>query len=66
MRIILNKNINIGKVVFFVEGEKTEKDIIINIFNKVLGYNVISYNKNDKNILLSLFYQTPVSLHITI
>ena len=50
MRIILNKNINIGKVVFFVEGEKTEKDIIINIFNKVLGYNVISYNKNDKNI----------------
>ena len=46
----LNKNKRIGKVLFIVEGEKTEIFILKKIFNEVLGYNYASINRRGKTI----------------
>ena len=45
MKLILNKNKCIGKVIYVVEGDVTESLIIKKVFNNVLGYNVVEYNK---------------------
>ena len=45
----LNLNKNIGKVIYIVEGEKREINILKNIFTKVLKYNeVITSNRSGK------------------
>lgn len=47
--IKFNKNKNIGKVLYIVEGEKREINLLGMIFKKVLGYNeVITRSRNGK------------------
>lgn len=47
--IVLNKNKDIGKVVYIVEGTTREINIIANVFQNILGYtNVASLNRNGK------------------
>lgn len=46
----LSKNKRIGKVLFIVEGEKTEIFILRKIFNEVFGYNYASINRRSKTI----------------
>lgn len=45
--IRLNKNKNIGSVIYIVEGEKTEQYIIKRIFNELLDYDLIKVNSAD-------------------
>lgn len=45
--IRLNKNKNIGSVIYIVEGEKTEQYIIKKIFNEILDYDLIKVNSSD-------------------
>ncbi|MDR0832405.1 MAG: hypothetical protein LBM99_05865 [Bacillales bacterium] len=40
--LIINKDIGVGLVIFVVEGEKTEFEIIENIFTKVFSYTIIT------------------------
>lgn len=47
MKITINKNKNIGKVIYVVEGDVTEPSIIKTIFNKLLNYEVNTYKKHD-------------------
>lgn len=44
---IINKEKNVGNVLYIVEGQKTEINIIIKIFNKVFGYQ--TYYKKREN-----------------
>lgn len=46
MNITLNKNKSIGKVLYIVEGEKTEPYILHKLFTKILGYNVEIIKRN--------------------
>lgn len=46
MNITLNKNKSIGKVLYIVEGEKTEPYILHRIFTKILEYNVEIIKRN--------------------
>ena len=48
----LNKDKSIGNVIFIVEGKRKEPQIIRNIFEKVLGYNIYQYNKNEDIVKL--------------
>jgi len=45
--IRLNKNKNIGSVIYIVEGAKTEQYIIKRIFNELLGYDLIQVSTNS-------------------
>ena len=46
-----NKNKNIGKVLYIVEGEKREINLIPNIFLNVLGYKEVAYtNRSGKKV----------------
>lgn len=45
--IRLNKNKNIGSVIYIVEGEKTEQYIIKRIFNELLEYELIQVNNTN-------------------
>ena len=47
MKIKINKNKSIGKVIYIVEGDVTEPAIIKTIFNKLLNYEVNTYKKHD-------------------
>ena len=46
MKINLNKNKNIGKVLFIVEGESTEFYILSKIFNKIFDYQYETIKRN--------------------
>ena len=50
MKIRLNKNKNIGSVVFVVEGDVGELDIIKKIFNKIFKYEIVNYDKRKDEI----------------
>lgn len=50
MKIKINNNKNIGKVIYVVEGVKDEPTLITYIFNKLFNYSVIKYNKNNNTI----------------
>ena len=43
---MINKNKNVGTVIFIVEGEVKEFQILKHIFNKILGYNYVSLGKD--------------------
>jgi len=45
MKVKINNNKKIGKVIYVVEGDVTEEDIIVKIYNKLLNYNIIKYSK---------------------
>ncbi len=49
----LNKDKNIGQVLFIVEGEKTEFSLLQRIFCNVLGYNLIGKKRNGKSTFIS-------------
>lgn len=51
MKVKINTSKSIGKVIYVVEGDKTEGDIIVNVFNKFLNYNTIRYNKNNNTYI---------------
>lgn len=40
-RVVIDKNKNIGKVLYVLEGEHPEFDLLIEIFQNVLGYEQI-------------------------
>lgn len=44
-QIMINNNKRIGKVIFIVEGEKTEPTLISHIFGTLFHFNVIISNK---------------------
>lgn len=44
----LNKTKSIGQVIYIVEGDNTEHELIEQIYT-LLGYTVVSYNKNNKS-----------------
>ena len=48
MNIELNKNKRIGKVLFIVEGEKTEFNILHKIFTKIFDYQYESHKRSGK------------------
>lgn len=49
----LNKEKQIGSVIFIVEGKKKEPQIIRNIFHNILGYDIYQMNKNEDVVRLS-------------
>lgn len=49
-KFVINKNKNIGKVLYVVEGEKTEINLLYKIFNKILGYNIVFTKRSDSNV----------------
>lgn len=55
MKIKLNRDKSIGKVLFIVEGSKTEPYIIHRIFVKELGYQ-LETNLRDKKLYRSNIY----------
>ena len=44
----LNKNVNIGNVLFIVEGEKSEFVLLKHIFKRILNYSLITNNRSQK------------------
>ncbi|MFV0441160.1 MAG: hypothetical protein ACK5LV_07690 [Lachnospirales bacterium] len=64
-KVELIKNKKIGRVIFIVEGNKTEVILLKKIFKEVLGYSFVSHNreshefkfinKNDKNSIIYVF-----------
>lgn len=46
----LNKNKRVGTVIFVVEGNKTEIDLLKKIFSDILDYNFISENREGKRL----------------
>ena len=54
----LNKKKSIGNVIFVVEGNNTEVDLIEHIFNGLLNYSVIEKRRNKKKFRE---YQSPIN-----
>lgn len=46
----LNPTKRIGKVLYLVEGDVDEVEILCHVFNKVLNYTVVSYDKRNDNV----------------
>lgn len=46
----LNPNRRIGKVLYLVEGDVDEVEILEHVFNKVLKYTVVAYDKRSDNV----------------
>lgn len=51
--MILNKNKSIGRVLFIVEGAKTEFSLLKHIFNNILEYEYIEKRRNRANFYIS-------------
>lgn len=68
MKIKLNKDKRIGKVLYLVEGEKDEVDLLKLIYKDILKYNIVYYNKANNvaikervsNDLFSVVYIVPM------
>ena len=68
MKIKLNKDKRIGKVLYLVEGEKDEVDLLKLIYKDILKYNIVYYNKTNNaaikekvsNDLFSVIYIVPM------
>ena len=48
----LNRNKSIGNVIYIVEGDKDEVDILINIYSKILNYSLCCYDKRNDIVKL--------------
>ena len=48
----LNKNKSIGNVIYIVEGDKDEVDILTNIYSKILDYSLYCYDKRKDFVKL--------------
>ena len=51
-RIKINKNKSIGSVIYIVEGKVTEQNLIKNIFNQLLDYELYQINGQEKLLRL--------------
>lgn len=68
MKIKLIKDKRIGKVLYLVEGEKDEVDLLKLIYKDILKYNIVYYNKTNNaaikervsNDLFSVVYIVPM------
>ncbi len=49
MKLIINKEKRIGKVIYVVEGDETEPEIVEQLFRDFLGYSVVKYDKRDNS-----------------
>ncbi|MDR2091251.1 MAG: hypothetical protein LBP62_06375 [Clostridiales bacterium] len=47
MKIRINKDKNIGKVIYVVEGQKKELTLLKHIFTKIFDYTYVTYRYND-------------------
>jgi len=45
MKMTINDHKRIGNVIYIVEGDVDEPEMIINLFNQFLGYSIIKYSK---------------------
>lgn len=48
----LNKNKSIGSVIYIVEGDNDEIDILKNIYSKILAYSICTFDKRDNSVKL--------------
>lgn len=48
----INYSKNIGKVLYIVEGEKTEINVLLKVFKYILGYNVVYKKRNNTSFKL--------------
>ncbi|MFA6797580.1 MAG: hypothetical protein WCR40_02655 [Candidatus Paceibacterota bacterium] len=49
-KLKINKDKNIGKVVFLVEGDSTEPELIRHIFTNIFDYKTVEYDKRSNEI----------------
>lgn len=50
-KLRINKNKSIGQVIYIVEGEITEAELLKHIFVKLLNYSVVFYNKKNNEYI---------------
>ena len=51
MKVSLNKTKAIGQVIYVVEGDKTEPDLVKYIYSSILDYSVVQYSKLDNRVV---------------
>ena len=51
--MVLNKNKRIGNVIYIVEGDKDEIELLSNIFTRIFDYTIVSYDKRNDYIRLN-------------
>ena len=51
MKITINPDKNIGKVVYIVEGEVFEPELLKEIFHNIFDFKVFAYNKNNNVVI---------------
>lgn len=49
MKVQLNKNKRIGKVIYFVEGDEDEVSLIKQIFSTIFNYSVVTFDKRNNS-----------------
>ena len=49
--LTLHRNKSVGQVIYIVEGDRTEHELLEYVFTEILGYSVISYNRRNGIIL---------------
>ena len=52
MKVKINTDKKIGKVIYVVEGDVDEVKIITKIYNELFGYSVVSYNKKNNYLTM--------------
>ena len=57
----LNREQNIGTVIFILEGAKTEFDLLEAVFVKILGYQVVELKRNESSEGFILLGENPYS-----
>ena len=45
--LTLHRNKSVGQVIYIVEGDRTEHELLEYVFTEILGYSVISYNRRN-------------------
>ena len=45
MKVKINSNKRIGKIIYIVEGDVDEAELIVKIYNQLLGYSIVKYCK---------------------
>ena len=67
-RIKINKNKSIGSVIYIVEGKVTEQNLIKNIFNQLLDYELYQINGQEKLLnvmhIVILKYMTIMAIYV--
>lgn len=61
MKLKINKDKSVGSVFYLVEGDDTEPKLIKHIFNDLLGYQTISYDKRNGEFTESKYRNKNIS-----